>query len=150
VTLVDDEDFDALSRSKWHVCGSSPKRRYAAHAFVQGFAPSKMHRHLLGALPGRIVDHIDGDGLNNQRSNLRFASTAENARNTAGHEIRASRYKGVSLIVSRGVWTARIMTDGKRLTLGRFRHQEEAALAYDAAARQHHGSFARCNYPDES
>jgi hypothetical protein len=102
--------------------------------------------------PGCVVDHIDRDGLNNTRGNLRLATTTENARNKKQRESRktAGVYKGV-VRENRALakpWRAKIQVGPRRLHLGRFATAEEAARAYDAAARQLFGSFAATNFAE--
>jgi AP2 domain len=96
------------------------------------------------------TDHRNRNGLDNQRKNLRPATKAENARNLpAMRKVATSRYKGVSLHTLNGRWRARIKTDTGRVSLGVYATEEEAARAYDAAARVYHGEFAYLNFPDE-
>lgn len=98
---------------------------------------------------GESVDHINGDGLDNRRSNLRVCSHAENRRNSkkvSGRRKLASHYKGVSH-PSKNRWTASITVMWKTLHIGSFKTEIEAARAYDEAARNHHGVFARLNFP---
>ena len=145
-TTVDESDYVELSRHKWHFDINGYARRGSR---VDGRCrPVLMHRWLLGAVAGQTCDHIDGDRLNNSRSNLRLVTMAENARNRITERMLAGLYKGVHPIG--GKWKAVIRVDGRLLHLGRFFHSQEAALAYDAAARKYFGEFARCNYPDES
>lgn len=108
----------------------------------------RMHRVILGFGPGAPeVDHIDGDGLNNRRSNLREATTAQNNRNQQSRAGSTSAYKGVSWCSSRDCWQVAIKAEGKARFIGRFHDEMAAALAYDAAAIEAHGEFARLNFP---
>lgn len=93
------------------------------------------------------TDHRDRDALNNRRSNLRECTNAQNCRNS-GKRPGRNPYKGVTIQKSTGKWTARVCVDYKNLYVGLFDTPEEAAKAYDAAARIHHGEFAWLNFPD--
>lgn len=102
-----------------------------------------IHSLLMGA-PG--IDHIDGDTLDNRRSNLRFATNAENSRNQRKtRHARSSQYKGVTRF--RDKWMVQVIKDYKHMYLGLYRSEEEAARVYDAAALEHFGEFARLNFP---
>lgn len=137
VTVVDDEDYAELAKFSWSVVGTR-------HIYACRFRNIRMHRVILNAPPGIIADHIDGDTLNNQRSNLRLATLSQNQRNAMGRT-GTSRFKGVSWHASTGRWRADIKGDGPSVALGEFDREEEAALAYDEAAVRLHGQFARTN-----
>lgn len=149
VALVDDEDFEELARHRWCVRIFKPQSIYAGRAITTPDGPRRqqqvlMHRVILGDPPA-AVSHIDGDGLNNQRSNLRVATAAQvqYSKRPLG---RSSKYKGVW--TQYGAWKARVRQNGVPNYLGTFRTEAEAALAYDRAAREHFGEFARLNFPD--
>lgn len=150
-SLVDDADLEWLSQWKWSVSGSGD---YAERAVVVRPRPNqktrciKMHRLILGAEPGQFVDHINGDGLDNRRGNLRLCTKAENSRNRRIHTGNVAGFKGVT--PHHGRWRAVIKASGQRLSLGVFGTREEAARAYDAAAMVHHRGFARLNFPAEA
>lgn len=125
---------------------------------IRGRGPRKarkydlLHRHLLGVTAPYIeIDHRDGDGLNNRRQNLRIASDKQNAQNSRRRRNGTSQFRGVSLDRARGMWTASIRrSDGKgRESLGRFVSEVAAAIAYDAAASERYGEFARLNFPEK-
>lgn len=101
-----------------------------------------MHRFLIGA-KGEFVDHINGDGLDNRKSNLRLCSNAQNVQNTGLTRANTSGYKGIRL--RNGRWDSRITCLNKTYHLGVFSTKEEAARAYNAAAIELHGEFARLN-----
>lgn len=136
-TFIDQEDAALAARSWWW------DGRYA-----KGTDDEYLHRMVvtraLGAIPaGLFVDHIDGDALNNRRGNLRVVTKAQNAANAAARG-GVSQYRGVHK--SRGGrWRAQIARGNIRLTLGTFDTEREAASAYDAAAKDIHGAFARLN-----
>lgn len=105
-----------------------------------------MHRLILGVADDEAVDHINGDGTDNRRSNLRIATTKQNIRNQRKRRGR-SQFKGVCPADRAGVWRAQIRVDYKQIYLGEFSSEEEAARAYDEAARIYFDEFARLNFP---
>lgn len=138
VALVDDQDYWDLITYEWCVA-RRPTNVYARSAKVL------MHRHILGR-PDGDVDHRNGNGLDNRRENLRVTSRRLNNAN-ARHRGGSSQFKGVSWDIGRGRWQAGICAAGRRIALGRFDDETEAALAYDAAARHAFGEFAALNFP---
>lgn len=144
VATVDAHDFDHLSQWKWHCCNG-----YAARRVGKNGEYVYMHRQILSAPAGVDVDHRDSDKLNNTRSNLRICSHLENMRNSRKRTCKTlSTYKGVSFDRKNQRWEAYIQIDSRKVSLGRFDTEIEAAHAYDAAAREHFGEFARTNLPD--
>lgn len=153
--MVDDADFDDVNRHRWHVlmapgvaraCRTYKRNGTKIHVY--------MHRQIIGALPGQIVDHANHDGLDNRRSNLRLCSKADNARN-GYRRIRGktAKFKGVCITSRRHTpspWRATITVNGRQKSLGNYKTQDEAALAYDAAARSYFGEFANLNFPGEN
>lgn len=141
-TIVDDEDYGELSRWAW----AYHKNGYA-HRGTSSWGKSLkfyMHREIMGAADGQDVDHINGNKLDNRKSNLRLCSRSQNMANAPGRGV-TSRYKGVGWDRSRGKWHAKIMVDYKTINLGRFDSEIEAARAYDAAALRYFGSYATLN-----
>jgi hypothetical protein len=98
---------------------------------------------------GMEVDHQDGDGLNNRRSNLRICTHQNNSRNMRRHRDSASRFKGVSWWKTRQIWRAYIVVDNKQKGLGYYNNDTDAARAYDAAAKKLFGEFANLNFHDD-
>lgn len=146
VALVDDEDYDAVIRmGSW--CATPSARTFYALRNARrpdgGPTTLRMHRFLTG---WQMVDHINGDGLDNRRSNLREATSAQNNANAQMNYNNTAGYKGVSRVKRSPNWRACIRISGKTRHLGMFPTAEDAARAYDAAARIVHGEFARLNF----
>jgi hypothetical protein len=133
--VVDDSDYAWLSQFKWCVSAG-----YAMNAKM-----GSMHRLLAGAKHGQCVDHVNGDKLDNRRSNLRIATHSENSRNRKRPKTNTSGFKGVSWHVKhgKGAWRASIWLNGKNRELGRFASPQAAHEAYASAAAEHYGAFAR-------
>lgn len=152
VALVDDDALVLVSKHRWSAVRYPNNRNVYASSFMKmngRRATLSMHRYVLGLTIGnaQAVDHINGNTLDNRRSNLRLCSASQNGANSRIRK-NTSGFKGVSF--NSGRWVARIRVRRRLIHLGRFIHPQEAALAYDHAARQHFGEFALCNYPDES
>lgn len=141
VALVDEGDAHLIEGRSW--CAVQRERRWYASGTVDG-RQVYMHRHLMGVTdPLVLVDHANRNGLDNRRStNLRVASLAQNAANVPSYG-GASAFKGV--FPSGRRWRAQITAQGKRLSLGTFDHEHEAAEAYNAAALRLHGEYAYLN-----
>lgn len=145
VALIDDEDAH-LAQHKWHVA-KRPTVVYAQRRVYQADGSSfieLLHQAVLG-LPW--VDHINRNGLDCRRSNLRPATRAQQQANRGKQANNTSGFKGVHLCHS-GRWRAQVMVAGRRKHLGLFDTPEDAARAYDAAARNVFGEFACPNFPD--
>lgn len=152
ISLIDDGDLELVSHFKWWIDLSS-NTPYAVTRI--GGRTISLHRFLLNPKVSIQVDHIDGNGLNNQRSNLRICTRSQNIANSKLRKDNTTGYKGVSWFVgskhpngvwkSKPNWTARIGVNGKRITVGYFTTKEEAAKAYNEAALKYHGEFAKLN-----
>lgn len=142
VLLVDEQDEELARAYSWHA-SHSRQTWYARTSSARKTV--YLHRLLLGATRGQIVDHCNGNGLDNRRDNLRFVTHTQNCQNRRRKRtsVRVS-YKGVSVSESR--FRAEIVVDGQRIRLGTFDTELEAAQTYDAAARLYFGEFARCNF----
>lgn len=137
---------DAGMLSNWNWCfRAGPRGGYAGRGqIIEGRRHIVyMHRAILGA-PGHLhVDHINGDGLDNRRANLRTATLAQNRWNEGVRKNNLSGFKGVSFVAAKAKWRAEINASGRKHHLGYFATAEDAGAAYAAAAKELHADFAR-------
>lgn len=155
IAIVDDADFEAVSAIKWRRA-DGPRTSYAMSVKIRGsrktgfkYTYTGMHRLILGLSKndGIFVDHINGNGLDNRRENLRTCTRAENNRNKRPKVRENTKYKGIVYQRDRKRWIAQIYVNKVRHHLGNFKSDLDAARAYDAGARRLHGEFARLNFP---
>lgn len=151
VAIVDAADYEALSQFKWHARGEE-LTFYAARNLLlpngkRGIV--LMHRAIMNPAPERFIDHVNHDGLDNRRANLRDCSKGENQRNTTSRRGSSSQFLGVGWDANNSKWRAKIEINGRQFHLGRYADETEAARAYDAAAVKYHGQFANPNFPQE-
>ena len=149
VATVDDVDYKWLNKYKWYAAREK-YTFYAKRSVLMGKGKQGtilMHRLILGLQPGdkRQCDHTDGDGLNNQQSNLRICTSLQNNRSQKKRKANTSRYKGVCWHPRDHKWVSRIRTNEKRINLGYFDSDIEAARVYDKSALKYHGEFALTN-----
>lgn len=142
--IVDSEDYPQLSKFIWFA-ESAHNTYYAVRK--QNGKSIKRHRHITNAPPDLVVDHIDHNGLNNQKTNLRLCTFAQNAKNIKSAAKKTSIYKGVHWHKNQKKWAAQITCDKKAHHLGYFKNQIQAAKAYDNAAKKLHKEFASLNFP---
>ena len=142
--IVDAEDYERLAQYKWYAV----KKGHRFYAYrTKDHKSIGMHRDVMNAAKGLVVDHIDGDGLNNCKSKLRVCTYAENTLNRWPRCNGRSRYKGLSWQKRTGKWEVRITKCGKRTYLGTFEDEIKAAMAYDRKAEVLFGQFAYLNFP---
>jgi hypothetical protein len=145
VALVDDADYErAVGEGSW-VAAPNGRTIYAMRRV--GSTTHLMHSFLTGM---SLVDHRNGNGLDNRRANLRETTHAQNMANKRLYKNSTSGFKGVTQRKRDGRWQAQIQCDKKHYHLGYFDTAEQAARAYDAAASLHFGEFARPNFPQET
>lgn len=139
--LIDSVDAPRVSTWNWFMGGNG----YAGRT-LSGGGTEYLHRFILDAGDGEFVDHINRNRLDCRRTNLRTATWAQNVTNS-GREPGPSSYRGVTLRCDKKKWVAKVHVDGKAVHLGSFPTPEAAAQAYDAAAIEHFGEYARVNFP---
>lgn len=148
--LVDDVDSPAVlaAAGTWRADYDCRTIYVKRHIRKPGgsYTTQKLHQFLMG-IP--LVDHANGDGLDNRRCNLRPATFSQNAANRRPRTDTATGFKGVSRVTRSDMWSARIQINGVRTHLGVYPTPEKAALAYDRAALTTFGEFARTNFPIE-
>lgn len=142
--LVDPRDYPALARYKW--CAARQGHSWYA-VRTEGNRQLRMHRVIMDAPPGMVVDHIDHDGLNNVRRKLRLCTQEQNARNQRPQQGCSSPFIGVTWLKQEQKWWARLQKDGRQQSLGLFEDEVKAAQVRDAAAIAQHGEFASLNFP---
>jgi len=178
--LIDAEDWEKISQHKWHMRRNKNQNGWCDQYYVRTMIPMpegkwytyknkdgsdykhkqqgsvQLHRFLMDPPSDMVVDHINGDTLDNRRSNLRICTRIENFRNRKRSKNNTSGYKGVHYAQKTKdmineltkPWIARLSLVGKRLYLGNYSTPEEAGRAYDEAAKKHYGEFAKLNFPE--
>lgn len=151
VTWVDDWNFEELNQYKWYAkWDESTKGYYAARNESMGLGKRttiRMHAQIMKTPKGMRTDHINGNTLFNLESNLRICNASENNRNRGRTINNKSGYKGVSWHKHTRKFQSQIRHDGKVIYLGYFDNPIDAAVVYDAKAKELHGEFARVNFP---
>jgi len=145
--IVDPEDYEELAKYNWYA--KRCERRFYAERWdssgIKGIGV-KMHQVIMGTAEGKVIDHINHNGLNNRKANLRFATTQQNTWNKRKQKGNySSQYKGVHLVKSEKKWRAVITCNGSQIYIGRFDDEKAAAMAYDAKAKELFGEYASLN-----
>lgn len=136
--LVDDEDYPILIRYRWNLDTDG-------YAISVGYR-YKMHRLIMGVSPSKIIDHVNGIKIDNQKNNLRVVSAWQNCCNSK-HKTGSSNYRGVNKANSKKErWEACISSNNKQIHLGTFATPEDAARAYDKKAKELRGIYAVLNF----
>jgi len=156
VALVDDQDFERVNQYKWHASEDrrpdvSVRTVYAKRGVKRDdgtWTTLYLHSFIMDAPEGLDVDHRDSNGLNNQRYNIRVATRSQNMGNRR-KQASSSQFKGITWYKRDGKWQVQIRINGNQKHLGYFDSETDAALAYDAAARNHFGEFALTNFPQQ-
>ena len=152
-TLVDDEDYDWLNHWKWSAALNYKTGKYYAQRNEVNelglIRPVLMHRVIMGAAKGQLIDHKNGNSLNNCRYNLRPCTNSQNMANHGPQVNNTSGYKGVAWNKINKRWIAQIAIMRKITYLGTFTDKADAARAYDKKAYELFGEFAYCNLPGD-
>ncbi|MFA5783567.1 MAG: AP2 domain-containing protein [Phycisphaerae bacterium] len=144
--IVDADDYEQLNKYKWHVrVDRTPTSRGYAYR-SEGKTKIAMHRQILNAPQQLYCDHINHDGLDNRRANLRLCTPQQNACNRKPLE-RTSKYKGVYRSRGNKKWRAEIRNNGRKIHIGYYYYEKDAAIAYDDWAIELFGEFAYLNFP---
>lgn len=146
--IIDASDAGAVGKFNWRVQEDRSGLRYA-HRSGKSNEWIGLHRFLMNPAEGFVVDHINGDGLDCRRANMRVTTRHGNLMNRRAASKNRSGYKGVRYRADKRQWVANIGHLGKTYHLGMFQDAESAARAYDVKARELHGAHARLNFPDE-
>lgn len=148
-TIISDEDYDMLSLHKWRAHFNDPNVYAQAWIKVQNvWKTISLHSMILPPKLGYDVDHINGDSLDNRRSNLQYLLHKYNTQKRRTPSNNTSGYRGVTFHLATGKWLAQIRSDNKNYHLGVFTDKIEAAKAYDIAARKLLSKYATINFPD--
>lgn len=148
ITIIDDEDYTKISQyNKWHVVSyKNDKKLYLKSNKRIGKRKSitfYMHRIIMDCPENKVVDHINGNTLDNRKENLRICTKSENNINRAPN--KNSNHKGVSWCTGIKKWSSKIGINKKRIHLGYFDSEIKAVIAYNQASIKYHGEFARLN-----
>lgn len=154
VILIDAADYEWISQHKWSPCGINQRyicRSKRAHETGGKWVPGAavyLHREIMKPQGREMVDHINQNGWDNRRSNLRIATKSQNMANKPKIRSNTSGYKGVSMVKKTGKWRARTNCNGREYTIGYFDNPEDAARAYDRKVIELFGDFAYLNFPE--
>lgn len=149
IAIVDDEDYVIINQHKWFAVRS--RKIYYARTWIKtdsGKILMPIHRFIMNPDKHVLIDHINGDGLDNRRCNLRICNYITNQRNRR-ITIGSSRFKGVCWHKLNNKWRARIRINCHLKDLGCFDSELAAAKSYDQAAILYFGNFARINFPNK-
>jgi hypothetical protein len=150
--ILDLRDYYRYGGLKWCLGGHADKI-YAIRGQIDGpdeIKTVRLHRLIMNAPKDLLVDHRNGNSLDDRRANLRFATISENQCNSRKRKNATSKYRGVCFCKREQKWLVQVNKAGKRKFYGFFKSEIEAARAYDEAAKKLHGEFARLNFPENA
>ena len=141
--ILDDDVYESL------IGVNVNAHKTSGHVYLtRGSTGTPIHREIAKTPDGLYTDHINGDTQDNRRCNLRVCTNSQNQMNKGKNKTLKNKYKGVEKFTDT-CWRAQITPNGKRVHIGSFRTEEDAARAYDRKAKLYYGEFARLNFPDE-
>lgn len=144
IVLIDYQDYELIRNYKWSIHANHNKTLYYARTEIKR-ATIEMQRLIMNPIQGLQVDHINHNGLDNRRKNLRIVTVSQNQANSRKHN-GSSKYKGVYLKKEINKWTAGIKYNNKRIHIGYFHNEVDAAIAYDLKAKELFGEYALLNF----
>lgn len=155
VVLVDAQDSWLLTQYRWYLWSTKRHSGIYVVASESNKNPKqihykRLHQLILKADAGQIVDHVNGNPLDNRRKNLRITNSSGNNKNAGKRRNSKGKFKGVHYSTREKKFKAQVQCDGKKINLGTYLSEVEAAKAYDIAALQYFGEFARLNFPQEN
>ena len=143
-------DADKVAAYRWHISRNNRARGVYFSTYIRKTSHERkkimLHRFILNAPSGMMVDHANCNTLDNRRENLRICTPRQSAKNISKHKDGKTPYKGVyynRTLRVKNKWRAQIKSDGQRINLGSFMTQEEAYIAYCNASKKYHGEFGR-------
>ncbi len=145
--LVDDEDYERINKYKWHTRKIHNVLYVSRTIYIKGFKPLRidMHREIMRYVGDKVIDHINHNGLDNTKGNLRICTQHQNVMNKRIQSNNTSGYKGVWYRKDRGKWKAEIWLHGKKISLGHHTNKKAAAIKYNEAAIKLYGEYACLN-----
>ena len=145
--LIDEDDYNNLKRGSFGLYTSDRHHtNYCMYYNPSNKTQKKLHRLITNAKTGEVVDHINGNGLDNRKCNLRLTTQRGNNKNARKRRnAKTSNYKGTHFSKGESKWKAQIQVDGKKMSLGTYLTEIEAAKAYNRAALKYHKEFAYIN-----
>ncbi len=153
IILLDNEDLELFNKYKWRIFHTGNKHYIVTYIYNENLYRHKtIHLHrLIMNCPNKLqIDHINGNGLDNRKCNLRICNISQNLMNSIKRKGTTSKYKGVYWNKTNKFWHVQIKVEGERIHLGYFINEKDAACMYDRAAEHYFGEFARFNFPEEN
>lgn len=146
-TIVDNDEYEKFGNLTWFICNGYAKRSFRLKSVERSKSnrQAHLHREILNAPKGMCIDHINGDKLDNRKSNLRLCTNQENIRNSKVMIKNTSGFKGVSWMKSKSKWRARIKVNMREIHLGLFASKLDAVRCYNKGAKRYFSDFAYIN-----